>query len=259
MILAYSSTLDKPYWTSPDVVGGSTVYTTTDAAVTAAPGSTTSAKISAAIGATPVEADSVIVTGAPGTLYQGFYLFRVGNWAFAANYADPIAIEVPYNNTVSGLFATTVQTAIDELDSSKLAVASNTPTNGNILSWSSGNPLWITPSTIYPTAAQVSFDPTGTTLPPSVDTVQEALSLTWLLADDALGEANSAQADATAAQNTANLALTNANLALAESGDAVNTANNALAVASNALPKTGGTMTGDITFNNGQPVDAGSY
>jgi hypothetical protein len=115
MILAYSSALDKPYWTSPDIVGGSTVYTTTNAAVTAAPGSTTSAKISAAIGATPAEADSVIVVGAPGDLYQGLYLFRGGNWAFAANYADPIAIEVPYNNTVSGLAATTVQAAIDEL------------------------------------------------------------------------------------------------------------------------------------------------
>jgi hypothetical protein len=199
------------------------------------------------------------VVGAPGDLYQGLYLFRGGNWAFAANYADPIAIEVPYNNTVSGLAATTVQAAIDELSSSKLEVASNTPANGNILSWSSGEPLWISSSTLLPTAAQVSFDPSGTELPPSVDTVQEALSLTWVLADDALEEAHSAQADATAAQNTANLALANSNLALAESGDAMDTANNALAVASNALPKTGGTMTGDITFNNGQLVDAGSY
>lgn len=37
------------------------------------------------------------------------------------------------------------------------------------------------------------------------------------------------------------------------------TASNALEVANNALPKSGGTMTGNIEFNGGQPVDAGSY
>lgn len=37
------------------------------------------------------------------------------------------------------------------------------------------------------------------------------------------------------------------------------TASNALIVANNALPKAGGTMTGNIQFTNGQPVDAGSF
>ena len=36
-------------------------------------------------------------------------------------------------------------------------------------------------------------------------------------------------------------------------------ASNALAVASSCLPLAGGTMTGDITFNNGQPIDAGTF
>ena len=258
-VLAYSGASGKPYWADAAILGGATVYTTTNADVAAAPGSSTSAKISAAIGATPVEADSAIVSGLPGQTYQGLYLFQSGNWVYAAGYADPTAIQVPYSNTVSGLVASTVQAAIDELAASKLDVATNSPANGQILSWSPSGPLWVSASSIYPTADDVSFDPSGTGLPSFANTVQEALTLTWGLADSAQDDANSAQNDATSAQNTANLALTNANTALTNSTNAVNTANNALSVANAALPKAGGTMTGDIAFHNGQPVDAGSY
>ena len=258
-ILAYSGVSGKPYWADASAFGAASVFTTTNAAVTAAPGATTSDKISSAIGSTPAEADSVIVSGVPGDTYQGLYLFTNGNWTFAAGYADPTAIQVPYNNSVSGLLATTVQAALDELAATKLDVASNFPTNGQILGWNAGEPLWVSPASLYPTAAEVSFDPTGTGLPSFANTVQEALTLTWVLADDAKSEADAAQADATSAQNTANLALTNANNALSNSNDAVNTANNALAVANAALPKAGGTMTGDIVFNNNQPVDAGLF
>jgi hypothetical protein len=258
-ILAYSSVTGKPYWEDASDLGGSAVYTTTNAAVAAAPGATTSEKISAAIGATPIEADSAIVTGLPGQTYQGLYLFKSGNWVFAAGYADPTAIQVPYDNAISGLVATTVQAALDELAASKLDIASNAPSNGNILSWSGGLPLWVTEESLYPTADQVSFDPASTGLPSFADTVQEALTLTWQLADDAKSEAETAQADATSAQNTANLALTNANNALSNSTNAVSTANNALAVANAALPKAGGTMTGNIAFSSGQPVDAGTF
>jgi len=258
-VLAYSSVSGKPYWQDASTLGGPVVYTTTNAAVTAAPGVTTSEKISAAIGATPVEADSAIVTGLPGQTYQGLYLFKSGNWEFAAGYADPTAIQVPYNNTVSNLVATTVQAALDELAASKLKIASNAPSNGNILSWNGGAPFWVTEDSLYPTAAQVSFDPVSTGLPSFADTVQEALTLTWGLADEAKIEAQSAQADATSAQNTANLALANANNALSGSTNAVATADNALAIANAALPKGGGAMTGNIAFNSGQPVDAGSF
>ena len=258
-ILVYSSVNGKPYWEDASALGGSVVYTTTNAAVTAAPGATTSEKISAAIGATPIEADSAIVTGLPGQTYQGLYLFKSGNWVFAAGYANPTAIQVPYDNTVSDLIATTVQAALDELAASKLDIASNAPSNGKILSWSGGAPFWVTEDSLYPTADQVSFDPSSTGLPSFADTVQEALTLTWQLADDAKSEAEASQATATSAQNTANLALTNANNALSNSTNAVNTANNALTIANAALPKLGGTMTGNIAFNSGQPVDAGTF
>ena len=259
-VLAYSSAEGKPVWKNASGFGSTTVYVTTNAAVNAAPGVSVSAKISNALGGiTPVEADSAIVQGLPGDTYQGLYLFGSGDWKYAAGYADPTAIQVPYNNVVSGLVATTVQAALDELSAEKLNIASNSPTSGQILSWASGSPLWINASAVYPSASDVSFDPTGTGLPTFADTVQEALTLTWGLADSAQTDATAAQADATSAQNTANLALTNANTALTNSTNAVNTANNALAVANAALPKAGGTMTGNITFNNGQPVDAGTF
>ena len=119
-ILAYSGSIGKPVWKNASTFGGNSVYPTTNAAVAAAPGATVSEKISAATGATPVEADSAIVTGVPGDIYQGLYLFSSGVWPFAAGYADPTAIQVPYNNTVSGLVATTVQAALDEVAAGKL-------------------------------------------------------------------------------------------------------------------------------------------
>jgi hypothetical protein len=254
-VLVYSASLGKPVWeTSP---GTPTAYTTTNLAVESAPGVSTSAKISNALGVTPIEADSVIVSGAPGDTYQGFYQFISGNWTYAAGYADPTALQVPYSNTLSGLIATTVQAALDELAFSKLEKAVNTPSEGQVLSWSIAGPLWVNEADIYPTAAQVSYNNTVSGIPAT--NVQDALSLTWERATDALQEADSAQDDATAAQETANIALNNSNSALVNSVNAMNDAAAALNVANAALPRAGGTMTGDISFNDGQPVDAGTF
>jgi hypothetical protein len=254
-VLVYSASVGKPIWQSSP--GTPTAYTTTNIAVEGAPGVSTSAKISNALGVTPIEADSVIVSGTPGDTYQGFYQFISGNWTYAAGYADPTALEVPYNNTLSGLIATTVQAALDELASSKLGAAVNTPTIGQVLSWSASGPLWVNETDVYPTAAQVSYDNATSGIPAT--NVQDALTLAWQRAGDALQEANSAQDDATSAQDTANIALTNSNTALVNSVNAVNDAGAALNVANAALPRAGGTMTGDISFNNGQPVDAGTF
>lgn len=254
-ILTYSSSLGKPIWLPSAEV--SSTYTTTNALVAAAPGVSVNEKISNALGITPIEGDAVVVSGVPGDQYQGYYLFLSGNWTYAAGYAGPTAIQVPYVNTGSGLLATNVQAALTELGQSKLAVASNTPSLGNVLTWGSTAPLWVAAESLYPTASDIEYNNTGTGIPYS--NVQDALSYVWTTAQDALNEANSAQNDATAAQVTANLALTESNDAVATANNAETVANNAFTLASAALPKTGGTMTGNITFNNGQPVDAGSY
>lgn len=60
-----------------------------------------------------------------------------------------------------------------------------------------------------------------------------------------------------AAQNAltnANSAVSTANTASANATAAVNTANSAAASVNNRLPLAGGTMTGNIVFNNGQPI-----
>ena len=256
-VLSYSSVLQRAVWEDAQGAINPTVYTTTDAAVSAAPGATTSAKISNALGVTPVEADSAIVTGLPGTTYQGLYLFQSGAWVFAAGYADPTAIQVPYSNTVSGLLAATVQAAIDELTANKLNKATNTPTTGQVLSWGAGSPLWVDGSAYFPTATQVTYDNSVSGIPST--NVQGAITLTWQKANEALSEANSAQSDATSAQNTANIALQNSIDAVTDASNALIAANNAVVIASTALPLAGGTMTGNIIFNNGQPVDAGLF
>lgn len=242
--IIWSSALGRPIW-SNGTGGTPAVYTTTNAAVAAAPGATASDKITSALGIVPVEGDSVVVTGVPGDTYQGLYLFNGTIWLYAGGYAAPTAQQVTYNNSGSGLAANNVQTAIDELDAEKLPNASNSPSSGQFLGYTAGpDPIWLTIS-----SGQIAFTPYNGNL---ATNVQDAIELTWDKAIDALTEANSAQADATAAQTTANIALTN-------SINAVNDAASALVIANQALPKSGGTMTGNIIFDDGQPVDAGTY
>jgi hypothetical protein len=227
-VLAYSASVGKPVWL-PSSSETTAIYTTTNSLVVSASGLTVNEKISNALGITPVEGDSVVVSGIPGDQYQGFYLFHTGSWVFAAGYAGPTAIQVPFNNAGSGLLSTTVQAALTELSETKLENASNTPSTGQILSWGGSGPLWVNETDVYPTAAQVSYNNTVSGIPAT--NVQDALTLTWQEAGDALAEASSAQ----------------------------NAAANALAVANSALPLSGGTMTGDINFSNDQPVDAGLF
>lgn len=255
-VLAYSASVGKPVWL-PSSSETAAIYTTTNSLVASSPGTSANEKISNALGIAPVEGDSVVVSGIPGDQYQGFYLFHSGSWVYAAGYAGPTAIQVPFNNAGSGLLASTVQSALVELSNGKLEKATNIPATGQVLSWSGTGPLWVNETDVYPTAAQVSYDNTLSGIPAT--NVQDALTLTWQKAGDALAEANSAQADATSAQVTANIALTNSNAALANSVNAQNDAANALVVANSALPRSGGTMTGDINFNDNQPVDAGLF
>ena len=144
-VLTWNSSANRPVWAN---VGG-IVYLTTDAAVTAAPGITITEKINAVNVDAPLEGDTTIVVGTPGQTYEGLYFYDspTAQWVFGAHYAYPLANDVPYDNTASGLTSDNVQGAIDEVET----------------------------------------------------------------------------------------------------------------IASDALPKSGGTMTGDIVFNNGQLVDAGTY
>ena len=221
-VLTWNSSAGHAIWSDPDALGGA-AYLTTNALVEAAPGLGVSEKITNALGVVPQETNSVIVSGLPGETYQGFYQFISGTWSFAAQNAFPTASQVPLAPIV-GLSATTVQAGV---------------------------------ASAYTTA----------------NTANNTANNAKTTADNALLEANSAQQDATAAQITANLALTASQSAESKADDAVQTANDAeskadtavqvasdaYTLASAALPKSGGTMTGDIVFNNGQLVDAGTY
>jgi hypothetical protein len=118
-VLSWSTADGHPVWSAGDQ-NAPVNYITTNALVGAAPGADVSTKISAALGVTPVEGDSVIVQGDPGDIYQGFYQFISGFWVFSAQNAFPTAVQVPYDNAASGLTASTVQTALDELEEFKV-------------------------------------------------------------------------------------------------------------------------------------------
>jgi hypothetical protein len=229
-VLSWDAATGQTVWVDQGGDSEPTAYLTTNLAVNSAPGLDTNAKISNALGVTPKEGDSVVVTGASGDPYQGFYQFITGSWVFAAQYAIPEASQITLS-PIPDLFANNVQVGIAETFS--LAQAANGIANDALSD-----------------ATQALIDAENARL--------EAVDA-QTTANNALLEANSAQADATAAQDTANIALTNSNTALVNSVNAVNDAGAALNVANAALPRAGGTMTGDISFNNGQPVDAGTF
>jgi hypothetical protein len=113
--LKWDATLGHLVWVSQNAQQGSNIYMTNNAAVSAAAGATTSTKITSALGLTPLNNDTVIVAGAPGDIYEGYYGYIGASWAFISHYAWPIAANVRYDNSTSGLIATTVQAAINEL------------------------------------------------------------------------------------------------------------------------------------------------
>ena len=105
-VLSWSDALNHPIWTTETGTGGSQVYITTNAAVAVAPGATVSDKITTAIGVvSPDEGDVAIVTGLPDDVYEGLYFFTT-SWVKGAAYAYPSASEVIYNNTGTTLGAT---------------------------------------------------------------------------------------------------------------------------------------------------------
>ena len=81
------------------------------------------------------------------------------------------------------------------------------------------------------------------------DRLLSALSAAANTARKALTAANAAQTTANAAQTTANAAQTTANAAQTTANAAQSTANAAQTTANEALPKTGGTMSGNLTID----------
>lgn len=180
-VLSWDSNLNHPVWVTltPGGPTSGAVYTTTNSAVLLAPGINVTEKINAALQVTPTAVSAVIVSGIPGDLYQGLYYFINGTWTFAAPYAAPIASQVPYSGLSSGIVATNVQGAIDEVNnkaSEAVTKADTAITTANTASSTA-------------TAAQTA-------------------------ANTALSTAQTAQGVAIAAQNTATTALTTAQQAI---------------------------------------------
>lgn len=220
-IISYDGTLNKPVWVNPAGFDRPAVYITTNDAVALAPGTTLSDRITNAIGQTPLPSDSVIVEGNSGDPYPALYLYKDNNWEFSATNVFPTAQQVNFNNGPSGVGATDTQSALDSLFAGKLDIANNDPAPGYILSWDTTEPQWIATEDIVATADKVTYNPIGTDVPVTDNTVQKAITSTASTAG--LAKAGVAQINQT------------------------------------ALFRAGGTMSGQINFVNDQLIDAGTY
>lgn len=219
-IVTYDDFLQKPVWSNPAGFDRPEIYITTNDAVATAPGSTLSDQITNAIGQIPMESDMAIVEGLPGQPYPALYLYKNGTWEFSAINTNPTAQQVNFSAPV-GVGANNTQSALDLLFAGKLDVATNDPAPGDILSWDAEEPVWIATEDIVASADKVTYNPIGTDVPVTDNTVQKAITST-------ASTAGLAKAGVTQINQT-------------------------------ALFRTGGTMSGQINFVNNQIIDAGTY
>ena len=175
-VLTWNSDLGLAEWQND---GSGTAYLTTNTAVQTAPGLTITAKITAAIGspASIGENASCIVSGNPGSTYEGLYIYNDGQWVFAAHYAFNTSEQVPATNPMTSLPQSVqevldalkavdddlqnqinadgadisalqgdvaqLQTDVAQLDADKLDKANNIPTTGQVLSFDGTGQHWV--------------------------------------------------------------------------------------------------------------------
>jgi parallel beta-helix repeat protein len=116
--------------------------------------------------------------------------------------------------------------------------------NGTDWVWSGSSPVDPTAYYLLRSELSAAVNSASTTTPASVAGVKTAYDA-----------AVTAQSTATSASGSASSAVSTANTASSNASTAVSTANSALSAANAALPKSGGTMTGGITFNAGQTLN----
>jgi hypothetical protein len=235
-VLTWSTALNHPIWTNGGGGGGgSQVYVVSNNDVALAPGATVSAKITAAIGvASPDEGDVTIVTGLPDDVYEGLYFFTT-EWVRGASYAYPSATEVIYNNTASGLTAATVQSAIDEVvvDLAATTAIANTANSTATSALSIANAA-------LPRAGGTMV---GTLVSRTID-VQPGYNIEFSGAGHIEfngGTAGTITGISDSISSTSSITAASSNAVL-----------NVWQLANAALPKSGGAMTGAITFVAGQ-------
>ena len=235
-VLTWSTSLNHPIWTSGGGGGGGNqVYVVTNTQVASASGATTSDKITAAIGvASPDEGDVTIVTGLPDDVYEGLYFFTT-EWVKGAAYAYPSASEVIYDNAAHPTLTATVQGAIDDLDDGLIATTAIANTAN-----STANSALSIASAALPKAGGTM---TGTIVARSID-VQSGYNLQFLGTGYI---AFNAGANGTITGITDAVSSTSSTLA-----GSANSVRLTYDLANAALARSGGTMTGTITFAVGQ-------
>jgi hypothetical protein len=168
-------------------------------------------------------------------------------------------VDVPFNNATSGLTATNVQNALDEIATGYIPDTTFTAAGdllvgtgaGTYTALADGAANYILQSNGDGTLSWVANsagDVTSVsgTLPITVNDTNPQTPVVGINAATTSAPGAVQLTDSVSSTSTTTAATPNA---VKSSYDLANA----------ALPKAGGTMTGNIVFNNGQPVDAGTY
>jgi hypothetical protein len=142
-VLAYSVALGKPIWKDPAENDRPTQYYLTSQEVTDAPGVEVSDKIKNALGVTGIQADTVVVSGSPEQTYPGLYVYQNDSWTFSSLYAAPVANEIPFNPSGSGVSGVNVQSAITEVSLSKVDLPDLPPAPNSVLFFDGLRNIWL--------------------------------------------------------------------------------------------------------------------
>lgn len=291
--LQWNSGLDHLEWVpGGSAGGGSAGYLMTNSDVVSATGVSVTAKINAVIApAVAQSGNTAVVQGVSGDLYEGVYFFVGSTWEFGSFYAQPVAAAIEYSNTVSGLTASNVQDAIDELAAEKVDSPLAPPFANQVLGWNGTATEWVNEATgsvqgvtgtspisvdntdpanpivginsasiLTPGAVQLnnSTFSTSTTLAATANSVK----VTYDLASTAEVNAQQALLDAAAAQLDASQALLDAAAAQVDADaaqvDATQALSDAAAAQIDATQALSDAATAQITANAALPRTGGT-
>ena len=147
--LQWNAGLDHLEWVSTSGPGGGSAgFLMTNSDVVSAIGADVTAKINSVIApSTAQSGNTAVVQGTSGDLYEGVYFFINNVWEFGSFYAQPVAAAIDYSNTVSGLSASNIQGAVDELAAEKVDSPLAPPFANQVLSWNGTATEWVSEAT----------------------------------------------------------------------------------------------------------------
>lgn len=188
------------------------------------------------------------------------------NYVFSFTYLDPSHVKASINGTPTTDFtffnASTLRFNTAPANGAAIRIYRETPSDNLLADYTAGSALReqdleLTLQQVLNVAQETQTfaeNQSTTGLQAQITIANNNANLAVTTANAASATANGLAASITTANTNASNAVTTANNASTTAGNAVTTANNAQTTANAALSRAGGTMTGNITFANTQPI-----